>query len=194
MLVLGLTGGIGSGKTTVAQIFKSFGVPVYNSDERAKHILVNDKTVHQPLKEVFGEAVFINNIPDKQKLAKVVFSHKEKLKQLNAIIHPKVGEDFEAWKNAQNAEVVLKEAAILIESGAYKSVGKIIVISAPKAVRIKRVIDRDKVSEKEVLQRMSNQLTDEERLKYADFVIDNSGTRSLIPQVKDILTQINFVD
>ena len=187
MLVLGLTGGIGSGKTTVAKIFESFGVPVYNSDIEAKKILFSDTQVHQELKTVFGEFVFTDDLPDRVKLAQVVFSDEEKLKQLNAIIHPRVANNFEDWKSQQTTDVILKEAAILIESGAYKSVDKVIVVSAPISIRVKRVAERDKISEEDVLSRVKNQLSEEERLSFSDFVIDNSGEQLLIPQVEKII-------
>ena len=190
MLILGLTGGIGSGKTTVAKIFQSFGVPIYNSDERAKHILFSNESVHQELMSIFGKEVFTDNKPDKVKLASVVFSDEKKLKQLNTIIHPLVAQDFDLWLKEQTSNIVIKEAAILIESGAYKTVDKICVVSAPKEVRVNRVMARDNSSKEEVLKRINNQLSDEERLTYADFVINNSGEHHLITQVQEILKQL----
>lgn len=190
MLVLGLTGGIGSGKTTVAKIFQSFGVPVYNSDERAKAILFSDKEVHRELKSAFGEAIFIDNTPDKVKLAQLVFSDKTKLAGLNKTLHPRVAEDFENWKHTQSAEIVVKEAAILIESGAYRAVDKIVVVTAPVEVRINRVLKRDNSSEEEVKNRIEHQFSEEERLEYADFIIDNSGEDHLISQVEKIINSL----
>ena len=128
--------------------------------------------------------------PDKIKLAQLVFSDKEKLAKLNQIIHPKVAEGFEDWKHAQSAKVVVKEAAILIESGAYKTVDKVIVVSAPLDIRIARVMKRDGISKQEVEQRIQNQLTEEERLAYADFVLQNSGEEYLIPQVEEIIKEL----
>lgn len=189
MLVIGLTGGIGSGKTTVAQIFHSFGVPVYNSDVEAKKILFSNTQVHQELKTVFGDSIFTDGIPDRVKLARIVFSDKEKLAQLNQIIHPKLANHFKAWKAQQTAKVVLKEAAILIESRMYKSVDKIVVVTAPEELRIQRVLERDSSSKEEIQNRINNQLSEEERLKYADFVIDNSGSQHLIPQVEKIIKE-----
>ena len=191
MLVIGLTGGIGSGKTTVAKIFQSFGVPVYNSDVEAKKILFSSIAVHHELELAFGKSVFTEGLPDKVKLAQIVFSDKEKLKQLNAIIHPKVAADFETWKLNQNSYLVVKEAAILIESGAYKSVDKIVVVSAPIDVRVERVMKRDSSQKEDVLKRIQNQLSEEERLSFADFEIKNNNVNSLILQVKKLLLELN---
>lgn len=190
MLVLGLTGGIGSGKSTIAKIFQSFGVPIYNSDDRAKNILFSDKEVHDALREEFGSSIFTNDLPDREKLAQLVFTNENKLKALNAIIHPRVAEDFEQWKNQQKSKIVLKEAAILIESGACKSVDKIVVVSAPEDIRIQRVMHRDNVSKEDVIVRMKNQFSEEERLKYADFIVDNSGNQHLISQVEKIIKEL----
>ena len=190
MTILGVTGGIGSGKTTVCKLFESKGIPVYNSDERAKHLLAHHPEVKQQLLKVFGETVFTNNLPDRKKIAQLVFSDKEKLKLLNAIIHPKVKEDFEQWKKQQSSKLIIKEAAILIESGAYKQVDKILVVTAPLQTRIQRVMQRDGVSKQDVESRLNNQFSDEERINYAHFVIDNSGEKDLEQQVDEILKQL----
>jgi dephospho-CoA kinase len=190
MTILGVTGGIGSGKTTVCKLFESKGIPVYNSDERAKHLLAHHPEVKQQLLKVFGETVFTNNLPDRKKIAQLVFSDKEKLKLLNAIIHPKVKEDFEQWKKQQSSKLIIKEAAILIESGAYKQVDKILVVTAPLQTRIQRVMQRDGVSKQDVESRLNNQFSDEERIKYSHFVIDNSGEKDLEQQVDEILKQL----
>jgi dephospho-CoA kinase len=190
MTILGVTGGIGSGKTTVCKLFESKGIPVYNSDERAKHLLAHHPEVKQQLLKVFGETVFTNNLPDRKKIAQLVFSDKEKLKLLNAIIHPKVKEDFEQWKKQQSSKLIIKEAAILIESGAYKQVDKVLVVTAPLQTRIQRVMQRDGVSKQDVESRLNNQFSDEERIKYAHFIIDNSGEKNLEQQVDEILKQL----
>lgn len=190
MTILGITGGIGSGKTTVCNVFASKGIPIYNSDERAKNILMHHPEVGQQLLKLFGENIFTDNLPDRRKIATIVFSDKEKLKLLNTIIHPKVKEDFEQWKKEQTHKLIIKEAAILIESGAYKQVDKVLVVTAPLEQRIKRVIQRDGTSRQEILNRLSNQMDDKTRLKYADFVIDNSEGKDLELQVDEILAQL----
>lgn len=190
MIVLGLTGGIGSGKTTVANIFKEFGIPVYNSDERAKWIMNNDPDLKNKLIELFGREAYLNGKLNRKFIASKVFKSPELLKKLNDLVHPRVGSDFERWKNNQISDILLKEAAILIESGAYKQVDKLIVVSAPKDIRVKRVIERDQSSEEEVYNRIDNQISEEERLKVADFIIKNDGEHLLIPQVKEIINKL----
>ena len=190
MLVLGLTGGIGSGKTTVANIFKEFGVPVYNSDERAKWLMNNDSTLRSKISDLFGDESYLNGELNRKLISSKVFKDSELLKKLNGLVHPVVGKDFEAWESRQTSDIVLKEAAILIESGAYKQVDKLIVIFAPVTVRIKRVLQRDKVTEEEVMHRINNQLSDEDRLKFADYIIKNDGEHLLIPQVKNIIKDL----
>ena len=191
MTILGITGGIGSGKTTVCTIFASKGIPVYNSDERAKYILMHHPEVRQQLLKVFGEKIFTDNLPDRKKIAAIVFTDKEKLKLLNTIIHPKVKQDFEQWKKQQTSKLIIKEAAILIESGAYKQVDKLLVITAPLEQRIHRVMQRDNVSRQEILNRLSNQFDDKTRLKYAHFVIDNSEGKDLEKQVDEVLSKLH---
>lgn len=190
-MILGITGGIGSGKSTVCRIFELFGVPVYDSDARAKAIMVEDTELIQGLKDTFGnETYFEDGSLNRKYLAAIVFNNQEKLNQLNGWVHPAVGRDFYNWKSNQSAGILIKEAAILIESGAYKTVDKIIVVDAPQEVRLNRVLKRDGSTKAEVLARMSKQLSDEERKNYADFVIDNSGEQLLIPQVKSIVDQL----
>lgn len=190
MLVLGLTGGIGSGKTTVASIFETFGVPIYNSDQRAKWLMNNDDQLRSEVISLFGEEAYTSEGLNRPFIASKAFADKSLLSKLNAIVHPIVARDFEEWKSTQNSEIVVKEAAVLIESGAFKQVDKVVVVSAPVDVRISRVVNRDKVSVQEVEQRIKNQLSEEERLKYADFVIQNDGTKMLIPQVRDIMESL----
>jgi dephospho-CoA kinase len=190
MTILGVTGGIGSGKTTVCKLFESKGIPVYNSDERAKYILAHHPDVKQQLLKLFGEKIFTDHLPDRKKIAAIVFSDKEKLKLLNAIIHPKVREDFEQWKKQQTSKIIIKEAAILIESGTYKQVDKILVVTAPLEQRIQRVMQRDGVSRLEILNRLSNQLDDKSRLKYAHYSIDNSEGKNLELQVDEVLKKL----
>ena len=186
MLKVGLTGGIGSGKTTVSEIFYSLGIPVYNSDERAKYLMENDTSLRKDIIEYFGEESYRSEGLNRLYLSKEVFLDKSKLQKLNSLVHPVVGRDFAIWCKNQSAPFVLKEAAILIESGAYIGLDKIIIITASENIRMDRVMDRDNVKASEVRDRINNQMDDSERLKYADFIIDNDGKQMLISQVKEV--------
>ena len=189
-LLVGLTGGIGSGKSTVAKVFESLSVPVFNSDTVAKSIINNDEEVIAQVITTFG-AIYENGKLNSNKMAEVVFNDKTALKKLNNIIHPKVADYFKRWveENA-SSPILIKEAAILIESGAYQQMDKIILVTAPEEIRIERVVQRDHVSEDKVKGRMQAQLSDEEKLTYADFTIDNGGKELIIPQVMEIYNQI----
>ena len=185
--IIGLTGGIGSGKTTIANHLKSLGIPVYNSDEQAKKILYLPETI-KSLKSVFGNSIFSNNLLDKEKLSQLVFNNQEELKVLNQIIHPKVKIDFDKWLLAnKNAKLVIKEAAILFESGIYKDCDAIISISAPQEIRVQRVIERDHVNYDEVMSRINNQWTDEMRNKKSDYVIDNQDIKIACAQTENYI-------
>lgn len=185
--IIGLTGGIGSGKTTIANHLKSLGIPVYNSDDQAKKILYLPETIDS-LKSAFGNVVFTNELFDKDKLAKLVFNNPEQLKLLNKIIHPAVKVDFENWLKAnKNSPLIIKEAAILFESGSYKDCDVIISISAPQEIRIQRVIERDHLTYEEVMSRINNQWTDEMRNKKSDYVIDNQDVEKAFTQAEDVI-------
>jgi dephospho-CoA kinase len=186
--IIGLTGGIGSGKTTIANHLKSLGIPVYNSDEQAKKILYLPETI-KSLKSVFGNGIFSNNLLDKEKLSKLVFNYPIQLKLLNQIIHPAVKVDFDKWLFAnKNAKLVIKEAAILFESGSYKDCDAIISISAPQELRIQRVINRDLATYEEVMSKINNQWTDDMRNKKSDYVIDNQDIEVACAQTQKIIT------
>lgn len=187
---IGLTGGIGSGKSTVAKIFKAMGIPVFNSDVAAKLIVNSNKDIIDAIKNRFGD-VYIDGILDSSKLAHLVFNDAEALKELNNIVHPKVGEAFQNWMDQhQDFPFLIKEAAILIESGAYKSVDEIVLVTAPKKLRINRVISRDGSTKEAVLGRIGTQLSDDEKNKYANYVICNDGEMMLVPQVLKIIEQL----
>ena len=192
MLKVGLTGGIGSGKTTVSEVFHSLGIPVYNSDKRAKYLMENDPSLRVAIIQYFGEESYRSEGLNRLYLSEQVFSDKSKLQKLNSIVHPVVGNDFALWCKNQSAPFVLKEAAILIESRAYKGLDKIIVVTASENVRMERVMERDGVKASEVRDRINNQMTDSERLQYADFIIDNDGIQMLIFQVKEVFNKLNY--
>ena len=189
--IIGLTGGIGSGKSTAAKYFEELGFPVYNSDLSARRIQNENPTVIQQIKEVFGEQAYDENGLNRPFIASESFQNKEKLQQLNAIVHPAVFEDFQEWIQQQNSPYIIKEAAILIESGSYKDCDLIIVVVADQEIRITRTIERDQLSREQILARMNNQLSDEERMDYADYTIDNSQDLPyLYQQVERIVNKI----
>jgi len=183
--VIGITGGMGSGKTTVCKIFESLGVPVFYADDVAKQ-LYGEASIQEQVISVFGKNVFVNGALNRAYLANLVFKDSEKLQRLNAIIHPAVSEKFEAWKRKQSSDWVLKEAAILIESGGADYCDEIVLVRASEAERVKRITKRDGVDVESVLARMKSQMNDEERMKYVDHVVDNSGVKMLIPQVLEL--------
>ncbi len=191
MIKVGLTGGIGSGKTYIAEYFVKLGVPVYNSDTRGKILMDNDSTIKKQLISAFGEQTFTNNGLNRTYLAEIVFNDKKKLTTINNIVHPAVRSDFENWcKTKSNYSYIIQEAAILIESEAYKNLDYLIVVTAPKEIRIERVMQRDKLSNKEVENRIANQLSDSERIKHADFIINNDGIKLVETQVEKINIEI----
>lgn len=191
MIKIGITGGIGSGKTTVCKIFELLGVPVFYADAVAKNIYETDESLKNEVVDMFGiEILDENKKINKQKLATIVFSSSEKLEKLNRHVHPAVGKKFDDWANKQHAAYVIKEAAILFESGAYKQVDKTIVVAASEEIRIERVCKRDDVTHEDVLKRLNNQMKDGDRIKLADFVIENNENELLIPQVLAIHQKI----
>lgn len=188
MIKVGITGGIGSGKTTVAKVFKQLGVPVYHADFWAKEIMNTEPIVKQRLKEIFGENIYDSDgNADRKKISEIVFSNKKKLEELNSVIHPAVWLHGENWlKQHTQKPYILKEAAILFESGGSKNIDKIIMVYAPKEIRIERVMKRDHVSREEVEARMKNQWDDERKIVLSDFIIVNDGKSLVIPQVLEI--------
>lgn len=192
MIKVGITGGIGSGKTTVCKVFELLGVPVYYADIEAKQILDSNLEVKNNIINTFGNSVLNDEEKiDKKKLASLVFNNKENLEKLNSIVHPAVREHFENWlKQHSTQKYILKEAAILFESGSYKLVDKVIAVVAPLELKISRTMQRDKVTQSEVELRISNQLNDDEKIKRSQFVIHNDEQQLLIPQILNIHDQI----
>lgn len=194
MLVVGLTGGIGSGKTTIAKRLMLEGIPVYDSDSRAKLLMQNSTEIKEALIKEFGEEVYTQEGLNREYLAKIVFEDKEKLKTLNSIVHPIVAKDFHDWISNQDSEIVVKEAAILFESGAHEKCDVNVTIHTDIEERIERVQKRDGTSREQVLSRINNQWTDEQRNEKADIVIKNNdvdstelNVKSLVKQLKDII-------
>ena len=189
MLKIGITGGIGSGKTTACRLFEKLGVPVYYADDRAGWIQNNDPELIEAIKQVFGEGIYVNRNLDRESLGKIVFSDKNKLDVLNKIVHPAVFKDANEWQEKQKkagAACTLKEAALLFETGSYKTLDKIIVVSAPLDLRIERVMKRDNLNKDEVLKRIENQIPQEDKEKMADFVLNNTDLESLEKEVKQL--------
>ncbi len=189
-MTIGLTGGIGSGKTTVARMFSALDVPVYIADIEAKKLMHTSHEVRTAIIDAFGEASYEEGTLNRQYLAGVVFTDKDKLATLNAIVHPAVQKDFVQWKNKQSASYVIKEVAILFENGGYKHCDKIITVTAPTDVRLKRVMLRDGATEKEIKDRMQHQWPDEKKIALSDFVVNNETLENTREQVVKIHLQL----
>jgi dephospho-CoA kinase len=187
MLKIGITGGIGSGKSTVCRIFSVMGIPVFEADQVAKQLQNTDPEIRSQLIELFGASVYLpDHTIDRKYLAAIVFNDITLLHRLNAIIHPGVRRTFNEWCLLQQSPYVLLEAAILFESGLYNLMDKTIVVSTDETERIQRVIKRDNMTEELVRQRIRNQWTDEQRIKLANFVIYNNDNQLIIPQIVEI--------
>jgi len=182
-LKIGITGGIGSGKTYICRLFEALGIPVYNADEEAKRLMNTDIRIKEKLIAQFGESTYKDGLLDRAFLANMVFSDKDKLELLNGIVHPIVIQEAKDWAERQTTRYSLKEAALLFESGSYKELDYTILVTAPMDIRIQRVIERDGTTEQQVQERINKQLSDEEKLQLADFVIVNDGITPLLPQV-----------
>ncbi|UXE65547.1 MAG: dephospho-CoA kinase [Chryseotalea sp. WA131a] len=185
-LQIGITGGIGSGKSMVCKIFGCLGIPVYDADSRAKSIMTTDGILVEQIKKEFGSLSYdADGGLNRSFLSSAVFGNAEKLKKLNELVHPRVALDGDQWTAEQiGKKYVVREAALLFESGSYKKMDKIIVVTAPEPLRVKRVLVRDKQrTEEEVLKIIRNQIKEEEKVKKADFVLRNDETELLVPQV-----------
>lgn len=171
--IIGLTGGIGSGKTTVAHHFHSLGVPIYIADDAAKEVMQEKSTI-ESLKNCFGDSIFEDGQLNRGALASIVFNDSEKLAQLNSIVHPVVRAHFDNWiQNHQSATYIIYEAAILFESGNYKKCDKVICVTAPLDVRIQRILRRDDTNLEAIQNRINSQWTDEQRINKSDYIIEN---------------------
>ncbi len=185
-MVVGLTGGIGSGKSTIAQMFEKLGIPVYVSDKEAQVLIETDESVKQKIISVFGEEAYINEKYNRKYIAEIVFKNKDKLRLINEIVHPAVASHFEKWKQKQQAPYVIKEAAILFESGAYRQCDYIITVTAPESEKIRRVVERDGVTEQVVRERMNSQWSDEKKINLSDEFINNINIESSSLKVQEI--------
>jgi dephospho-CoA kinase len=186
----GITGGIGSGKSIVANLFSLMGVPVYNADTSAKRLMQEDPDIKKQIRDLFGNEAYQNGQLNTSFLSSAVFSNPEKLEQLNKIVHPATIKDANDWFEKQNAPYTIKEAALLFESGSSKDLDFIIGVSAPSALRIKRVMDRNKITAEEVKKRMKNQIDEPIKMRLCDHVIQNDDLHLVIPQVLRLHQQL----
>ena len=196
MVKVGLTGGIGSGKTTVSNFLLDYGIPVYNSDSKGKTLMNTNLELKNNIVSIFGERVYDNGILNTNLLSSIVFNDSTKIEQLNNLVHPKVAQDFNQWVGKNNNKPILvKEAAILIESGAYLNMDKIILVVSEKSTRINRVSKRDNSDLESIEKRINHQLTDYEKIKYADYIIENnSSLENLKLEVLKVVNKIREVN
>lgn len=193
-LQIGITGGIGSGKTLVSKIFACLGIPVYDADSHAKELMTTDGILVSQIKKEFGDLSYLSDgTLNRKYLSEVVFNKQERLDVLNKLVHPRVGENYTQWvKRHNNKAYLLKEAALLFETGSYQALDKIIVVHAPEEVRIKRVIHRDGRAEQQVREIIRKQMSEEEKLKRADFIIYNDESSLIIPQVLSLHNRLQM--
>ena len=186
ILKIGITGGIGSGKSTVAKVFEMLGIPVYYADDAAKKLMNEDVFLKKQLIDAFGKEIYQNGVLNRSSLSELVFNNPEKLVQLNGIVHPATIANAEYWMQQQHSVYAIKEAAILFESGANKYVDKVIGVFAPVQLRISRVMQRDNSTQEAVIARMNKQMEEEKKMKLCDYVIINDEQELVIPQVLKI--------
>lgn len=187
MLKIGLTGGIGSGKSVISRIFSILGTPVYNADAEAKRLMSRDAGLLLKLRQAFGPEVIGENGPDREALARIIFNDPESLKLVNSLVHPAVAVDFESWlEDHGNAPYIIKEAAIIFETGSDRHLDMVILITAPEELRMRRVMDRDKETGPNVRKRMDNQWPDEKKIPLAGLVLNNDNTSPLLPAILEL--------
>tara|TARA_Y100001958_G_scaffold122424_1_gene89696 strand:+ start:179 stop:760 length:582 start_codon:yes stop_codon:yes gene_type:complete len=193
MKIVGLTGGIGSGKSTVLEQFKNLGIDTYSADKAAKKLVNSDDALIESIKKIFGDNIYENNILNTVKLSKIVFKDKRKLELLNSIVHPAVAKDFESFVKTNNGDYIVKEVAIIFETNTQDNYDKIILVRAPIEDRIKRVVLRDNISEFDVIRRVNNQIDDSSIIDRCDYTIDNINIMDLKEKVikihKDLIIQ-----
>ena len=190
MTKIGITGGIGSGKSVVSELMKIMCIPVYNADDASKNILKTNRFIQEELKKLLGEDIFSNGELNKVKMASLIFNDPDLLSKTNAIIHPIVFNDFNLWSNSQHSDMVACESALIFESGMNRFLDYTITVSAPMKTRIERVKLRDNTSERQIMNRIKNQLPDEEKIRLSDFILVNDNQQAVIPQLYKILDQI----
>lgn len=190
MIKIGITGGIGSGKSVICKIFNSLGIPVYYSDLRAKELLNSSQEIKTALTDIFGNDLYTKDGIDKTKLANIIFNDKSSLEKVNKIVHPIVMNDYFLWCEKQHSEISINESAIIFEANLKDNFDYIITVTAPKEKRIERVIKRDNTRREEVISRINHQYPDELKAKESDSVIINDGITPLLTQIKAILNTL----
>ena len=190
MILVGLTGGIGSGKSTVINYFKELGITCYQADDEAKKLMNSDKGLIKKIKNSFGDSIYINSKLDRKKLSAIVFTDKQKLKLLNSIVHPYVNRHFENYCKGLEDIYIIKEVAIIFEIGTQNKFDKIILVRAPKEDRVKRIINRDKCNRQDAINRINNQIADDDKIDQCDFIIDNINLEEISNKVLKIHNSI----
>ena len=194
MEIVGLTGGIGSGKTTIAKMFEKLGVPVYYADDEAKKLMNSNSHIMEQLVKIFGKEAYINGALNRAYIADIVFNDKKKLEKINSIVHPEVEKHFGEWINMQKTKYVIQENAILFESGSQNRFDKIITVTAPVEMKIERVVKRDHIAREKVLERMHNQLEDTYKIKHSFFVINNLQLENSKKEVLKVHKLLNKIE
>ena len=190
MLQVGITGGIGSGKTSACLVFETLGIPVYYADTQAKQLMNTDSELKTNLKGYFGDDIYRDGMLDRRRMADIVFNDRIALEKVNSWVHPAVARDFDLWCMKQTTPYVLEESAILFENDLTNRFGKIILVTAPDDIRIKRVCERDNITPEAVRERMANQWPEEKKISLADYLIENDHFHLIMPQVMDIHKKI----
>lgn len=193
MMIIGVTGGIGSGKSVVSEIFRLHGIPVFDADKEAKNLNDTSPYIKEQITFHFGEGFYKDGKLDREKFASIIFQDKDKTTLANSIIHPELAKHFIEWCGQRTSyQLVVIDAALLIEAGFHRFTDKVVMVSAPSEIRIGRVIKRDEIIRRQVKERMNKQLPEEEKIKYADFIIYNDNRHSLIRQIDDFLSSISL--
>ena len=190
MILVGLTGGIGSGKSTVINYFKELGITCYQADDEAKKLMNSDKGLIKKIKNSFGDSIYINSKLDRKKLSAIVFTDKQKLELLNSIVHPIVNRHFKNYCKGLKDIYIIKEVAIIFETGTQNKFDKIILVRAPKEDRVKRIINRDKCNRQDAINRINNQIADDDKIDQCDFIIDNINLEEISNKVLKIHNSI----
>lgn len=186
MLRIGLTGGLGSGKSTVAHIFEVLGIPVYYADSASKRLMNEDEKVKEAVQTAFGKQVYTEDKLDRKYLAEIVFADKKKLEILNSIVHPAILRDADDWMSKQITPYIIKEAALIFESGSHQSLDYVIGVKAPLPLRLQRAMKRDNISKEDAMARINRQISEEIKMRLCDFVIVNDEQQMVIPQVLEL--------
>lgn len=190
MIRIGITGGIGSGKSVISNVFRCLGIPTYDADSASKRLISNNESLKKALKGILGDDIYTHDGLDKKRMAQIIFNDPIKLQQVNAVIHPAVFKDFKTWCTLQQTEIVACETAILFECGMEKHVDKTITVTAPIETRINRCILRDHATEEQIKARIANQMDEEEKIRRSDYTIINDDRIAVLPQIRKLLTEL----